>query len=302
MRKYAQAYSTISSGSRAEIAPRISNRQRISLDRRKAQRPRHYEHWIRDKVPPNVRASLGHHYRGHFRNYILEKFGDVLLSDLSLAHLEDLRTSLRTRGLSEKTTRNVVDGSFRAMVRDAGRDDIRVGLPFAKVRWAEKIVPGPSPLAAEERDRILDYFRTKRWKRGGFNNTALHYPYFAFLYTLFFTGMRPSELCAVRIRSVNLKTGIIHVDRSRHLRAEAAPKTQRARRAVRLTGRTVVVLKAPLRAHPDDYVLRNVRGEPIEPANFYDLFRGAQRALEISPLHDLYLQKTPTSPWRSRTA
>jgi integrase len=253
----------------------------------------YYEHWIRDKAPPNVRASLGRDYRGHFRNYILDKFGDVLLRDLSLAHLEDLRTSLRTRGLSEKTIRNVVDGSFRAMVRDAGRDDIHAGFPFAKVRWAEKIVPGPSPLTGEERDRILDYFRTKRWKVGGFNDTAAHYPYFAFLYTLFFTGMRPSELCAVRIRSVNFKTGIIHVDRSRHLGVEAAPKTQRARRSVRLTRTNVEVLKPllPLRAHPDDYVFRNVRGEPVEPANFYDLFRDAQRALEISPLHDLYSTK-----------
>ena len=253
----------------------------------------YYEHWIRDKAPPNVRASLGRDYRSHFRNYILDKFGDVLLSDLSLAHLEDLRTSLRTRGLSEKTIRNVVDGSFRAMVRDAGRDDIRVGFPFARVRWAEKIIPGPSPLTDEERDRVLDYFKAKRWKVGGFNDTVRHYPYFAFLYTLFFTGMRPSELCAVRIRSVNLKAGSIQVDRSRHLGVEAAPKTQRARRAVRLTGTNIEVLKplVPLRAHPDDYVFRNVRREPIEPANFYDLFRDAQRALEISPLRDLYSTK-----------
>ena len=93
---------------------------------------------------------------------------------------------MRTRGLSEKTIRNVVDGSFRAMVRDAGRDDIRVGFPFAKVRWAEKIVPGPSPLTGEERDRILDYFRTKRWKVGGFNDTALPLSIFRFSLHTFF--------------------------------------------------------------------------------------------------------------------
>jgi integrase len=89
-----------------------------------------------------------------------------------------------------------------------------VGFPFAKLRWPQKIVPGPSPFTAQERDRILEYFRTNRWKAGGFNDTKPHYAYFAFLYTLFFTGMRPSEAVAVRIRSVNPGTRTIQVERS----------------------------------------------------------------------------------------
>ena len=135
-------------------------------------------------------------------------------------------------------------------------------------------------------------------RSGGFNDTAARYPYFAFLYTLFFTGMRPSELCAVRIRTVNFNTAIIHVDRSRPLGAEAAPKTRRARRAVRLTGTTVEVLKPliPLRAHPDDYDFRNVRGEPISTTCFemHNVPWKSRRSMTC------ILQKTPTSPWRSR--
>ena len=73
-----------------------------------------------------------------------------------------------------------------------GRTNVPAAFPFPKVRWPEKIVPGPSPFTAEERDQILDYFKAKRWKVGGFNDTRLHYPYFAFLFALFFTGMRPS--------------------------------------------------------------------------------------------------------------
>ena len=253
----------------------------------------YYDEWIQRKVAPYVRASLARDYRSHFRSYVLDALGDVALSELSLAHLEDLRSSLRQRSLSEKTIRNVIDGSFRAMVRDAGQDDIPAAFPFPKVRWPEKIVPGPSPSTSEEHDKILDYFKAKRWKTGGFNDTKFHYPYYAFLYSLFFTGMRPSEAAAVRIRSVNLGAGTIHVERSRHLGAEAAPKTQRARRAVRLTRKNVDVLEPlfELKAMPDDYLLKNVRGEPIEPANFYDLFRDAQRALDISPLRDLYSSK-----------
>jgi integrase len=253
----------------------------------------YFEEWIQRKVVPYVRVSAARDYRYHFRSYIIDILGDVPLREPSLTHLEDLRGSLRQRKLSEKTIRNVIDGSFRAMVRDADQDDIPTSFPFPKLRWPEKLVPGPSPFSAEERDRILDYFAAKQWKVGGFNNTKLHYPYFAFLYTLFFTGMRPSEAAAVRMRSANLGAGTIQVERSRHLGAEAAPKTRRARRAVRLTQKNVEVLQPliELKAMPDDYLFKNVRGEPIEAANFYDLFRDAQRTLTITPMRDLYSAK-----------
>ena len=254
---------------------------------------RYYGEWIERRTAPVIRASAARDYRSHFRNYILDLLGEVALEDLSLAHLEDLRTQMRKRGLSEKTIRNVIDASFRAMVRDAERDDLAVSFPFPKMRWPEKIVPGPSPFTEEERDKILGYFRARRWKVGGFNDTRPHYPYFAFLYTLFFTGMRPSELVAVRVGSVNLHARTLQVERSRHLGAEAAPKTPRARRTVRLTNGNVEVLTPAieLKAKPRDYLFKNVWNQPIEPANFYDLFRDAQRALAISPLRDLYSAK-----------
>ncbi|MGO9455182.1 MAG: Arm DNA-binding domain-containing protein [Candidatus Binataceae bacterium] len=253
----------------------------------------YYGAWIKRKTPPDVRASLERDYKNHFTNYILDELGEVPLGDLSLAHLEDLKNSLRRRGLSIKTIRNAIDGSFRAMVRDAASDGIPAAFPFPKLSWPEKIVPGPSPFTTEERDKLLGHFRTKRWKVGGFNDTRPHYHYYAYLYTLFFTGMRPSEVAAVRLRSVNLRAGALQVERSRHLGAEAAPKTKGSRRIVRLTASHITALQplVELKARPDDYLFKNVRGEPIEPANFYDLFLDAQRALMISPLRDLYSTK-----------
>ena len=253
---------------------------------------RYYDQWIRRKVAPLVRVSAARDYRIHFRMHVLDVLGEVALADMSLAHLEDLRNGMRGRGLSEKTIRNVIDGSLRALVRDAGQDDIEAGFPFPKMRWPDKIVPGPSPFTADERDRLLEYFRVKHWKSGA-REARLHYPYYAFLYTLFYTGMRPSEATALRLRTINLGAQMLQVERSRHLGAEAAPKTARARRTVRLMKGNVDVLEKliELQAQPDDYVFKNVWGGPIIGRYFYELFRGAERALSLTPLRDLYSVK-----------
>jgi hypothetical protein len=103
-----------------------------------------------------------------------------------------------------------------------------------------------------------------------FNDNRPHYPYYAFPYTLFFTGMRPSEAVAARVGNLNLTARTLQVERSRHLGEEAAPKTQRARRAVRLTQSNAGVLEPliELRAQPGDYLFKSVWGMPIDAANF----------------------------------
>jgi hypothetical protein len=63
----------------------------------------------------------------------------------------------------------------------------------------------------------------------------------------------------------------LQVERSRHLGSEAAPKTPRARRTIRLTRGNAAMLKPliELKARPQDHLFKNVRAEPIEAANFH---------------------------------
>jgi integrase len=197
---------------------------------------------------------------------------------------------MRKRGLPEKTIRNTIDGSLRAMVRDAEQEGVAVSFLFGKVRWPDKVVPGSPPFSEAERDQILNYFRGERWRAGGFSDTRPHYPYFAFLYTLFFTGMRLSELVVLRVGSVNLRARTLQVERSRHLGSDAAPKTQRARRTVRLTRSNVEVLESlvELKARPHDYFFKNIWGDPTESANFLrSVSRRATRALDLAAARSL---------------
>jgi len=257
---------------------------------------KYYGAWVTRRVPPIVRPSRARDYRNHFRTYILPYLADVPLQDLALGHLEELRARLQIdRHLSVKTVRNVIDSSLRAMVRDARKAGIDAGFPFADVEWPRSVVPGPDPFIEDERDRLLEFILRKHWRLGrnlGAYREGVHFPYYAFLFTLFYTGLRPSEAVALRVRSLDLAAGTLFVERSRSLRSESAPKTSAAARVVRLTARNVEVLKQviELRAQPDDYVFKNSLGRPIDQRSFYKIFCATQRALGIR-LRDLYATK-----------
>ena len=122
---------------------------------------------------------------------------EVELAALSLEHLEDLRLYLQAKqGLGLTTVRNVIDGSLRAMFRDARKAGLAVGLRFGDLEWPRRIVPGPDPFTEEERDRLLKHSLHKRWRLGrhqGHYQANAYFPYYALLFTLFYTGMRPSK-------------------------------------------------------------------------------------------------------------
>src|SRR5260370_32122448 len=204
---------------------------------------RYSSNWVGRRVPPIVRPSRARDYRNHFRTYILPYLPDVALQDLSLAHLEELRARLQIdRHLSLKTVRNVIDSSLRAMLRDARKAGVEARFPFADLEWPRRIVPGPDPFTEDERDRLLEFILRKGWRLGrnlGSYREGVHFPYYAFLLTLFYTGLRPSEAVALRVLSLDLAAGTLFVERSRSLKSESAPKTSAAARVVRLTAPNV---------------------------------------------------------------
>jgi integrase len=124
------------------------------------------------------------------------------------------------------------------MMRDAQKAGAEAGFPFGDIEWPRRVVPGPDPFSEKRARRLLEFFVRKRCRLGrnlGSYRRALHFPYYAFLFALFYTGLRPSEAVALRIRSLDLAARTLFVERSRSLRNESAPKTSAAARFVRLT-------------------------------------------------------------------
>src|SRR5215831_6882397 len=191
----------------------------------------YYRAWILRKTPPIVRPGLQRDYRDQFRLYILPKFENTRISELTPAELEAFRRYLlqeykaRTPSgrLSLKSVKNIMDGSFRAMIRDARTVDYLIEKdPFEALIWPRKVPNKPDPFEEEERDSIIEYFRQKN-----------HF-YYPFVYTLFFTGMRPSEALGLHWSDVDLRRSEISILKSRYLGEESGTKTQGSERVIKL--------------------------------------------------------------------
>ena len=245
----------------------------------------YYRVWIERKKPPVVRRGLERDYKEHFKRYILPKFEDVTFAELTPALLEAFRSYLiQERELSIKSVQNIIGASFRAMVRDARQVDYLLEKdPFEAIQWPRLKTARPDPFTEEERDAILSYFREKR-------------PHsFPFAYTLFLTGMRPSEALALRWGDVDLSRGKLSVTKSRYLESEGAPKTAGSEREIEIHPVVVVVLKKlfdslPRRLDHDgqDHVFVNEDGNPLD----FHTWRG-----KVSGRAGKSGEKTPHGIW-----
>ncbi len=231
--------------------------------------------WIERKKPPFVRPALERDYRQQYSNYIKGQFEHIKLADVDLLSLENFRIYLgEERGLSLKSCRNIIDGTFRAMMRDARIDGLIEKDAFANLKWPRISQPKPDPFADEERDNILKHFNEKN---------RFYYP---FVYVQFWTGMRPSEALALRWGDVDLKAGRASITKSRYYGSENATTNSGSERDVSLLTMVVQLLTAikPLHATENDYVFKNHEGSPINEDKWRKKhWYRALRAMGIKP-------------------
>ena len=216
----------------------------------------YYRDWIERRKPPFVRPGLHHDYVRQFRRYILPNFEDTPLVDIDLTKLDVFRARLnQVGGLSLKSCRNIIDGTFRAMMRDARAEKPSLGLTdhFANLKWKRLPTSKPDPFTAEERDVILNHFREKH----GF--------YYPFVATLFYTGARQSEIIALRWGDIDLRSGTLSISKSHYMDEDSPTKTAASERVIELGAPVIDALKAikPLQVTETDYVFKNHEGRPI---------------------------------------
>jgi integrase len=221
-----------------------------------------YDEWIGKKVPPLVRHSQVRDYKQAFNAYILPRFKHESLSDIGTKELTDFQAELLKKGLAVKTARNIIDGSFRAMFRDARVEigsDLEGKDPFIDVKWPKVKREPPDPLTTEQKHRVLDAF---------LEHEPFYYP---FVRVQFETGMRPSETVALTWADINIEARTIRINKSRYMSEDNDhPKTTKSGRTITIA-RALMELIESLR-HPwskeTDKVFINKHGEPLNAASF----------------------------------
>ncbi len=227
----------------------------------------YYDEWIKRKQPPFVRTATNRDYRQNMTRSVLpvavkigagspRPIGELLVTDVTAKILQQLQEKLVGRGLSIKTVRNIMDSSFRAMMREVRTIDFLIDRdPFTALTWPRLAKRPADPFTEEERDKILKWFR----KRDPF--------YYPFVLFLFHTGARPSEAVALRWGDVDAEQGIATIRLSRYLGSEGATKTQKSERTIKLLPEVREALRRlrPLHATEETYVFVNAKnGGPIE--------------------------------------
>jgi integrase len=131
-----------------------------------------------------------------------------------------------------------------------------------------------NPFTAEERDRIIEAFRTDKFCHNCTSKNSKHSNYTAYVRFLFFTGCRPSEAIGLRWKHVDLERSTIlfeeaAVQSKQGVARKKGLKTQAFRR-FKINGqlREILLSVKSKKINPDDLVFPAPEGGFIIQGNF----------------------------------
>ena len=234
-----------------------------------------YDEWIAKKISPLVRETLARDYKQAFNAHILPRFRHTVLTDISTKVLREFQVELLGKVNAVKTARNIIDGSFRALYRDA-RVEIGGELegkdPFIDIQWPRQVKTKPDPFTAEERDKIVAWY---------VENDFFYYPLVEWQ---FHTGMRPSETFGLTWPDTDLEVGKVWINKSLTMGNIGATKTEHAERIIQIDETLIGILKLlPSRELGIRHVFVGKRGTPMTKKWAEHFWKEPLKKLDIRP-------------------
>jgi integrase len=197
------------------------------------------ERWLKDYVWPYLAPRTAEGYESIVRQHLIPKLGNILLTQLKPEHLQKYYSETLSSGrcksasnLSAQTVRHHHTALHKALQ--------------TAVEWrllSRNVADAVRPPRAERPEMHT-------WGEDDitrFLEAAKNTPYYALFYTALFTGLRRSELLALRWQDVGFILSQIYVSRSLHQLRDGsyvfrAPKTAKGRRTVALPPSAILVL------------------------------------------------------------
>jgi integrase len=248
------------------------------------------ERWLSDYVRPNLSPRTAEGYEHICQHHFIASLGNVTLNGLKPEHLQHYYSEKLSNGLSAQTVRH-----HHTCLHKALQTAVEWGL---LARNPADAVRPPRAHGIEMQTWDSDEITT-------FLEAARKTPYFALYHTALFTGMRRSELLALRWCDLDLLLCKVYVTRSLHVLIGRQviirqPKTAKGKRMIDLSPLATTVLKehrekqqldramlgVPLK--DDDLVFSDLEGKPLLPNTVTHNWIKLVRRTGIKPirLHD----------------
>jgi len=232
------------------------------------------EMWLRDYVWPNLAPRTAEGYESIIHRHVAPALGNIPLTQLKPDHLQ--------RYYSAKLSGGRYDGKGALSQTTVSHHHtcIHRALKMA-FKWG-LISRNPADAITPPRPQRSDMHTMNEDDLHTFLEAAQKTPYSVLFYQALFTGMRRSELLALRWCDVDLLLCQVYITRTlHHLRTGevvfGAPKTAKGRRMVSLSPSAAMLLKehkdkqAAQRAilgiplKDDDLVFSDIEGKPLLP-------------------------------------
>ncbi len=246
--------------------------------------------WLQDYAKPNLSPRGFERYQGIITKHLIPDFGSITLTQLKPEHLQKHYTDKLNNGLSAGTVRY-----HHAVIHKALQTAVKWGLINRNVADGVDV-----PRARHNEMQTWDEYEINR-----FLEAAKNSPYYALFYTALYTGMRRSELLALRWCDVDFIFSQISVSRSLHHLKDGSyiftqPKSTKSKRTISLSSFAIVALhehrnkqeaiRAPLgiTLKDDDLIFSALEGKPLRPNTITRAWNTiAQNAgVKIIRLHD----------------
>ena len=246
--------------------------------------------WLKDYVLPNLSPRTAEGYEHICRHHFIPSLGNVTLNGLKPEHLQHFYSEKLSNGLSAQTVRH-----HHTCLHKALQTAVEWGL----------LARNPADAVRPPRAQGIEMQTWDSDEIIAFLEAARQTPYFALYHTALFTGMRRSELLALRWCDLDLLLCKIYVTRSLHVLIGGKviirqPKTAKGKRSIDLSPLATSVLRehrekqqldramlgVPLK--DDDLVFSDLEGKPLLPNTVTHNWIKLVRRTGIKPirLHD----------------
>jgi len=191
------------------------------------------ERWLKDYVRPNLSPRGYERYESIIRVHLLPSMGGLQLTQLRPEHLQRHYTSKLNKGLSPLSVRY-----HHTVLHKALQTAVKWGLVGRNV----------ADMVDVPRARRTEMQTWGEYDITRFLEAAKDTPYYALFHLALFTGMRRSELLALRWQDVDFILSQVYMSRSLHHLKDGSyiftePKSVKSRRTIALPPSTILLLK-----------------------------------------------------------